>query len=53
MKPKRTSGYYVIVASMNELCAWLRNDNIEITAMRPVKGADGENCVLIDYIHKA
>lgn len=53
MKRKYASGYYAIVTSINELCAWLQNDGIEITAMIPVKGVDGENCISIDYIHKA
>ncbi len=52
MKQKRTSGCYVIVTSMSELCRWLQKDNIEIIGMRPVKGVDGEDCVSIDYVHK-
>lgn len=46
---KRTSGFYVIVNSINELCKWLQKDNIEIFGMRPVKGEDR---VIIDYIYK-
>lgn len=52
MKQKRTSGCYVIVTSMSELCRWLQKDDIEIVGMRPVKGVDGEYCVSIDYVHK-
>jgi hypothetical protein len=52
MKQKRTSGFYVIVTSMSELCRWLQKDDIEIMGMKPVKGVDGEDCVFIDYVHK-
>lgn len=52
MEQKRTSGLYVIVTSMSELCRWLQKDDIEILEIRPVKGVDGEDCVFIDYVHK-
>ena len=52
MEQKRTSGFYVIVASMNELCRWLQKNDIEIMGMRPVKGVDGEDCISIEYVHK-
>lgn len=46
---KRTSGFYVIVNSINELCKWLQNDNIKIVEMKPVKGEDR---VIVYYVYK-
>lgn len=46
---KRTSGFYAVVKSMDELCRWMQKNDIEIVEMRPGKV---EDCVIIDYVYK-